>query len=134
MLQYLVHDVTHIMPVSLSSCHFFLFIAEVAGAGASSIMSVLSDMAVVKKEELWNAVGTDSWKINNSMDEKYEPRSVPIIVREACAMVGKQVPYSVLSGNCEHFVNELRYGKAESRQVSGPILVFYVPKSFLGVG
>lgn len=128
-----MHEVAHIMPVSLSSCHFLLFIAEVAGACASDMMSVLSDRAIVKKEELWDAVGTDNWKINNSLDEKYEPRPVSIIVKEACALVGKEVPYSVLSGNCEHFVNGLRYGKAESRQVSGPILVFYVPKSFLGL-
>lgn len=134
MLQYLVHEVAHIMPVSLSSCHFLLFIAEVAGAGAGGSMSVLSDRAIVKKEELWDVVGTDNWKINNSLDEKYEPRQVPLIVREACALVGKVVPYCVLSGNCEHFVNELRYGKAESRQVSGPLLAFYVPKSFLGLG
>lgn len=82
-------------------------------------MSVLTEKALVKKEELWDVVGTDEWKINNSLDGKYQPRQVHVIVREACKMVGQEQPYCVFRGNCEHFVNELRYGKAESRQV-GP--------------
>nr|KAF6325556.1 hypothetical protein mMyoMyo1_016294 [Myotis myotis] len=32
-------------------------------------------------------------------------------------MVGKEMEYSVLSRNCEHFVTDLRYGKARSLQV-----------------
>ncbi|XP_038555026.1 retinoic acid receptor responder 3-like [Micropterus salmoides] len=91
--------------------------SEVAGAGASSVMSVLTEKAIVKKEELWDMVGTDQWKINNSLDEKYEPRPVHVILREARALVGKELPYCIFRGNCEHFANELRYGKAESRQV-----------------
>lgn len=115
------------MPVSLFLPVIpFLFTAEVAGAGASSMMSVLAEKAMVKKEELWDVVGTDQWNINNGLDKKYEPRPVHVIVREACAQVGQELPYCVFRGNCEHFANELRYGKAESRQVSGPILVFYV--------
>ncbi|XP_026213798.1 retinoic acid receptor responder 3-like [Anabas testudineus] len=91
--------------------------SEVPGAGANSMMSVLTEKAVVKKEELWDVVGTNQWTINNSLDKDYEPRPARIIVREACALVGKTLPYCVFRGNCEHFVNELRYGKAESRQV-----------------
>lgn len=85
------------------------------------MMSVLCERAIVKKEELWDMVGTDKWVINNDLDKKYEPRPTHIIVKEANAFVGKELPYCVFRGNCEHFVNELRYGKAESRQVSGPI-------------
>lgn len=110
------------MSVSLSFCHFCLFIAEVPGAGASSIMSVVTEKAIVKKEELWDVVGTDKWKINNSLDNEYKPRPVHVIAREACAKVGDELPYCVFRGNCEHFANELRYGKAESRQVGGPVL------------
>ncbi|XP_030594719.1 phospholipase A and acyltransferase 3-like [Archocentrus centrarchus] len=91
--------------------------SEVPGAGSSSMMSVLTEKALVKKEELWDMVGTDEWKISNSLDGKYQPREPHIIVREACKMVGQELPYCVFRGNCEHFVNELRYGKAESRQV-----------------
>lgn len=91
--------------------------SEIPGAGSSSMMSVLSDRAIVKKEELWEVIGTDNWKINNSLDNKHTPRAAHIIVREALALVGTELPYCVLRGNCEHFANELRYGKAESRQV-----------------
>ncbi|KAF6726497.1 HRAS-like suppressor 2 [Oryzias melastigma] len=54
------------------------------------------------------------WKINNSLDEEYKPRPPRDIVAEACALVGQELPYCIFRGNCEHFVNELRYGKAES--------------------
>ncbi|KAM9357436.1 phospholipase A and acyltransferase 3-like [Symphorus nematophorus] len=86
-------------------------------AGSNSVMSVLTEKAMVKKEELWDVVGTDQWEINNSLDEKYKPRQRHIILRDACALVGRELPYSIFSWNCEHFVNDLRYGKAESRQV-----------------
>ncbi|XP_034545678.1 phospholipase A and acyltransferase 3-like [Notolabrus celidotus] len=91
--------------------------SEVPGAGANSMMSVLAEKAMVKKEELWDVVGTNKWKISNVLDKKYEPRPVLVIVREARALVGTELPYCVFRGNCEHFANELRYGKAESRQV-----------------
>lgn len=112
LLKYLVHK-----PANL------FFIAEVPGAGVNSMMSVLAEKAIVKKEELWDVVGTNQWKINNALDNEYEPRPVHLIVREACALVNANLPYCVFRGNCEHFANELRYGKAESRQVSGHILV-----------
>eukprot|EP00066_Takifugu_rubripes_P011130 XP_003979578.2 PREDICTED: HRAS-like suppressor 3 [Takifugu rubripes] len=89
---------------------------EGRGGQSSSIRSVLTDRAVVKKEKLLDVVGDNKWKINNSLDNKYEPRPSHIIVKAACELVGQQRRYSVLSANCEHFVNELRYGKAESRQ------------------
>ncbi|XP_051275248.1 phospholipase A and acyltransferase 3-like [Dicentrarchus labrax] len=91
--------------------------SEVPGAGSSSMMSVLAEKAIVKKEELWDVVGMNQWKINNSLDSEYKPRPVHIIVREASLRVGEELPYCVFRGNCEHFANELRYGKAESRQV-----------------
>ncbi|XP_054453718.1 phospholipase A and acyltransferase 3-like [Anoplopoma fimbria] len=91
--------------------------SEVPGSSANSMMSVLAEKALVKKEELWDVVGTNQWKINNSQDKKHKPRCARVIVREACAMVGQELPYCVFRGNCEHFVNELRYGKAESQQV-----------------
>ncbi|TNN33151.1 HRAS-like suppressor 3 [Liparis tanakae] len=85
--------------------------------GSSSIMSVVAEKALVKKEELWDVVGCDRWEINNSLDQKYKSRPAHVIVREACAQVGQELPYCVFRGNCEHFATELRYGKAESRQV-----------------
>ncbi|XP_052006221.1 phospholipase A and acyltransferase 3-like [Xyrauchen texanus] len=91
--------------------------SEHAQAGASSMMSVLCDIAIVKKEEIWSVVGNDKYSINNLLDNKYEPRQVRDIIREAQSLLGKELPYCVFRGNCEHFVTELRYGKPQSRQV-----------------
>uniref|UniRef100_A0A3Q2X0W9 HRAS-like suppressor 3 n=1 Tax=Haplochromis burtoni TaxID=8153 RepID=A0A3Q2X0W9_HAPBU len=108
--------------------------SEVPDAGSSSVMSVITEKALVKKDGLWDVVGTDEWKISNSLDKKYEPHSPGVIVREARMLVGQVLPYCVVRRNCEHFVNELRYGKAESRQV-GPLAAFrsarFASSSFL---
>ncbi|KAG7464516.1 hypothetical protein MATL_G00166440 [Megalops atlanticus] len=90
---------------------------ETARGGAYSMMSVLCDKAIVKKEELWEVVGTDQYRINNLLDDKYKPRSSDAIMREAQNLLEQERPFSVFRGNCEHFATELRYGKAESRQV-----------------
>lgn len=66
---------------------------------------------------MWNVVGKDKWKINNSMDRQYKPRPANDIVEDAKALVGKELRYDVVSFNCEHFVTKLRYGVAESPQV-----------------
>uniref|UniRef100_A0A671WWY7 LRAT domain-containing protein n=1 Tax=Sparus aurata TaxID=8175 RepID=A0A671WWY7_SPAAU len=105
--------------------------SEVAGAGASSVMSVAAQRAVVKKEKLSEVVGTDDWKVNNDLDEKYEPHQTDIIVKEALQLVGTEQPYDIVTWNCEHFAKKLRYGKAESWQVSGPMFVFYIKETFL---
>ncbi|XP_077387386.1 retinoic acid receptor responder 3 isoform X2 [Festucalex cinctus] len=91
--------------------------SEIPGAGVNSLMSVLANTALVKKEELWEVVGDSTWEINNLLDDKYEPRPVYLIVREALDLVGEELPYCVFRGNCEHFVTRLRYGKPQSRQV-----------------
>lgn len=90
---------------------------ESAGAGVGSFSSVTSDKATVKKERLWDVLGTSKWQINNILDDEYAPRPAPVIVKEAKELVGKVLPYSLRCQNCEHFATELRYGKAESRQV-----------------
>ncbi|KAK2904241.1 hypothetical protein Q8A73_010898 [Channa argus] len=71
--------------------------------------SFLHTKAMVKKEKLLDVVGTNKWEINNSLDEKYKPRPIPIFVKEACELVGQELSYSVFRENCEHFVNVLRY-------------------------
>ncbi|KAL2077470.1 hypothetical protein ACEWY4_026974 [Coilia grayii] len=90
---------------------------EDARGGSLSMMSVLADKAVIKKEELWDVVGTNQYSINNLLDDKYEPRPAHVIQREAQRLLDREVPFSVFQGNCEHFATELRYGRAESRQV-----------------
>uniref|UniRef100_A0A672J6T3 LRAT domain-containing protein n=2 Tax=Salarias fasciatus TaxID=181472 RepID=A0A672J6T3_SALFA len=92
-------------------------VSKVNGAGSSSMMTSQTERGKVKKEKLQNVVGNNKWKINNCLDKEYKPREVLTIKREACALVGEELPYCVLKSNCEHFVNDLRYGKPESRQV-----------------
>ncbi|XP_074087327.1 phospholipase A and acyltransferase 3-like [Macrotis lagotis] len=90
---------------------------EYFGAGASSIMSALTDRAIVKKELLCKVAGNDKYRVNNKHDDKYPPLPPSKIVRRALEEVGKEVLYSLTSENCEHFVNELRYGIPRSDQV-----------------
>lgn len=97
--------------------HYCPPVAEVPGAGVNSMMSVFCEKAVVECAEIWDVVGTDQWQINNNLDDQYEPRPAHVVVREARALVGMEMPYCVFRGNCEHFATELRYGQAESRQV-----------------
>uniref|UniRef100_A0ABI8AGF1 LRAT domain-containing protein n=1 Tax=Felis catus TaxID=9685 RepID=A0ABI8AGF1_FELCA len=90
--------------------------SEMAGAGAASIMSTLTEKAVVKKELLDDVVGRDRYQVNNKHDDKYSPLPPSKIVQRAEQLVGQELPYSLPCENCEHFVNELRYGVARSDQ------------------
>ncbi|XP_077901907.1 phospholipase A and acyltransferase 2-like [Ictidomys tridecemlineatus] len=92
--------------------------SEVAGAGVSSIMSIVAERAIVKKELLSVVAGGDRYRVNNKHDKKYDPLPPTKIVKQAEKMVGKEVPYSLTSDNCEHFVNALRYGVSRSDQVT----------------
>ncbi|XP_014443795.1 retinoic acid receptor responder protein 3-like [Tupaia chinensis] len=90
---------------------------EYAGAGSSSIFSVLSSRAVVKQERLKDVVGNCDYQINNYLDHRYRPRPVEEIISSAKEKVGEEMEYCVLTKNCEHFVTDLRYGTPCSRQV-----------------
>ncbi|XP_060711482.1 phospholipase A and acyltransferase 3-like [Hemiscyllium ocellatum] len=72
---------------------------------------------VVKKERLIDVAGWNRYKVNNESDAKWKPLPVKKILKNAEAQVGKRRNYSVTTANCEHFVNELRYGKSVSYQV-----------------
>ncbi|XP_038620303.1 phospholipase A and acyltransferase 3-like [Tachyglossus aculeatus] len=91
--------------------------SEYAGAGASSIMSALTDKALVKKELLYDVVGRDRYRVNNKHDTVHQPLPPSKIVQNAEEQVGREVLYKLTSENCEHFVNELRYGVPRSDQV-----------------
>ncbi|KAM9221890.1 phospholipase A and acyltransferase 2-like [Dugong dugon] len=97
--------------------------SEFAGAGVASIMSALTDKAIVKKELLSVVVGRDRYRINNKHDDRYSPLPRNKIVKRAEELVGREVPYELISGNCEHFVNELRYGVSRSDQVSDAVTI-----------
>lgn len=97
--------------------------SEFAGAGATSIMSVLTDKATVKKELLCVVAGGDKYHVNNKHDDKYPPLPPSKIVQQAEELVGQEVLYKLTSENCEHFVNALRYGVARSDQVRDTVKV-----------
>ncbi|XP_023442597.1 phospholipase A and acyltransferase 3 isoform X2 [Dasypus novemcinctus] len=92
--------------------------SEIAGAGAASLMSALTDKALIKKELLYDVAGRDKYQVNNKHDAKYQPLPPSKIVQRALELVGQEVLYKLTSENCEHFVNELRYGVPRSDQVS----------------
>ncbi|XP_031136275.1 phospholipase A and acyltransferase 4-like [Sander lucioperca] len=88
-----------------------------SSSSGSSLMALDIDVGQVKREKIWEVVGNDNVKVNNLLDYKHQPHESYIIVKEACSMVGLELPYSTFTRNCEHFVTDLRYGKPESRQV-----------------
>nr|XP_056708713.1 phospholipase A and acyltransferase 3-like [Euleptes europaea] len=101
-------------------CGYVIHLAptdNLAQASVSSIMSVLSEKAVVKKELLWEIARSEACRVNNKYDGKYKPLPASQIIQEAELLLGKQVNYRVASQNCEHFVTRLRYGTARSDQV-----------------
>lgn len=73
--------------------------------------------AQVRRQNIWDVVGSSTFQVNNVLDNKYPPRQAHIIVRDACRLVGQELTYNVATRNCEHFATELRYGKSESQQV-----------------
>ena len=87
-------------------------------------MSVMYDKATVLKDELTGVAGKDRFHVNNLLDKKHEPRHVCAILRDAHSLLGLELPYCLLRGNCEHFVTELRYGRAESQQVGWLICTY----------
>lgn len=80
-------------------------------------MSALTDKAIVKKELLCDVAGGDKYHVNNKHDSEYTPLPPNKIIQRAEELVGKEIHYKLTSENCEHFVNELRYGVARSDQV-----------------
>ncbi|XDB65973.1 hypothetical protein AB1E18_019283 [Capra hircus] len=84
---------------------------------AGSITSVFSNRAVVKYSRLEDVLHGCSWKVNNKLDGTYLPLPVDKIIQRTKKMINKIVQYSLIEGNCEHFVNDLRYGVPRSQQV-----------------
>uniref|UniRef100_A0A8C6MZH0 LRAT domain-containing protein n=1 Tax=Mus spicilegus TaxID=10103 RepID=A0A8C6MZH0_MUSSI len=84
---------------------------------AGSITSIFSNRAVVKYSRLEDVLHGCSWKINNKLDGTYLPLPVDKIMQRTKNMINKIVQYSLIEGNCEHFVNDLRYGVPRSQQV-----------------
>ncbi|XP_054295085.1 phospholipase A and acyltransferase 5 isoform X3 [Pongo pygmaeus] len=87
-----------------------------------SITSIFSNRAVVKYSRLEDVLHGCSWKVNNKLDGTYLPLPVDTIVQRTKNMVNKVVQYSLIEGNCEHFVNGLRYGVSRSQQVEHALM------------
>ncbi|XP_059117590.1 phospholipase A and acyltransferase 5 isoform X3 [Peromyscus eremicus] len=83
-----------------------------------SITSIFSNRAVVKYSRLEDVLHGCSWKINNKLDGTYLPLPVDKIIQRTKNMINKIVQYSLIEGNCEHFVNDLRYGVPRSQQMN----------------
>lgn len=77
---------------------------------------------------LKDVVGNDTYQVNNKYDDTYPPLPVKDIIRRAQRLIGQEVSYDVLGNNCEHFVTQLRYGKAVSGQVSNVGLSLQAPQ------
>ncbi|KAK2100278.1 Phospholipase A and acyltransferase 2 [Saguinus oedipus] len=90
---------------------------EIAGAVAASVLSELTNKAIVKKDLLSAVAGRDNYRVNNKHDDRCEPLPVNKIIKQAEELVGEEFQYSLTSDNCEHFVNGLRYGISRSDQV-----------------
>lgn len=92
------------------------------GGDLLQLLSFLeSSDATVRRQRIWEVVGSNSFQVNNLLDDEYQPLDPSTIVGNAVKMVGQERPYNVATYNSEHFVTELRYGKPESRQVSKPL-------------
>ncbi|XP_059243046.1 phospholipase A and acyltransferase 5 [Mustela nigripes] len=87
-----------------------------------SITSVFSNRAVVKYSRLEDVLHGCSWKVNNKLDGTYLPLPVDQILQRTRKMINKIVQYSLIEGNCEHFVNDLRYGVPRSQQVEHALM------------
>ncbi|KAL4829989.1 hypothetical protein H8958_012695 [Nasalis larvatus] len=105
--------------------------SEIAGARAASVLSALTNKAIVKKELLSAVAGRDHYRVNNKHDDRYRPLPSNKIVKRAEELVGQELPYSLTSDNCEHFVNQLRYGVSRSDQVTDAVTAVSVAAGVL---
>uniref|UniRef100_A0A3Q2CBK1 LRAT domain-containing protein n=1 Tax=Cyprinodon variegatus TaxID=28743 RepID=A0A3Q2CBK1_CYPVA len=85
--------------------------------GESFTHIICNVLKIVMKEKLQEVLKGDRWRINNYLDRTYKPQQIYAIVKQASGFIGARLPYNLVSFNCEHFANELRYGKRTSRQV-----------------
>ncbi|XP_015425306.1 PREDICTED: uncharacterized protein LOC102756241 [Myotis davidii] len=106
----------------IGSSHWALYVGDgyvihLAPPGENSEAGAPTGLGEVKRQLLVEVLENCSFKVNNHLDHLYKPRPVHEMLRSAKEMVGKEMEYSVLRRNCEHFVTDLRYGKACSRKI-----------------
>uniref|UniRef100_G1Q848 LRAT domain-containing protein n=1 Tax=Myotis lucifugus TaxID=59463 RepID=G1Q848_MYOLU len=106
----------------IGSSHWALYVGDgyvvhLAPPGENSEAGAPNGLGVVKRELLVEVVRNFFYKVNNHLDHLYKPRPINEMLSSGKEMIGQEMEYSDLSRNCEHFVTDLRYGKAHSRQV-----------------
>uniref|UniRef100_G1PZG6 LRAT domain-containing protein n=1 Tax=Myotis lucifugus TaxID=59463 RepID=G1PZG6_MYOLU len=110
----------------IDSSHWALYVGNgyvvhLAPPGENSEAGAPTSLGVVKRQLLVEVLENCSYKVNNHLDHLYKPRPIHEMISSGKEMVGKKMEYSVLSRNCEHFVTDLRYGKACSRKVMSSV-------------
>uniref|UniRef100_G1PY01 LRAT domain-containing protein n=1 Tax=Myotis lucifugus TaxID=59463 RepID=G1PY01_MYOLU len=115
----------------IGSSHWALYVGDgyvihLAPPGENSEAGAPTSLGVVKRQLLEEVVGNCSYEVNNHLDHLYKPRPIEEMLGSGKEMLGMEMEYSDLSRNCEHFVTDLRYGKARSRQVR-PFCIFLSP-------
>ncbi|XP_042324488.1 uncharacterized protein LOC121931152 isoform X2 [Sceloporus undulatus] len=106
--------------------HWALYVSHGFVVHLASTGHLGKEKSVVKKELLLDVVGNDKFQINNLSDKTYTPKPAQEIVRCALEKVGDKIDYHLIKRNCEHFVNEVRYGIPFSKQ-SHPLCSLFFP-------
>uniref|UniRef100_A0A8W8L4Z0 LRAT domain-containing protein n=1 Tax=Magallana gigas TaxID=29159 RepID=A0A8W8L4Z0_MAGGI len=88
---------------------------NISPSHAFTISGKSFNKAVVKRENVWQVVLDSRVEINNSKDQKCQPRRPHEIVEEALMKIG-DIGYNVLWKSCEHFAAYCRYGVNWSEQ------------------
>ncbi|XP_060538331.1 uncharacterized protein LOC117670756 isoform X2 [Pantherophis guttatus] len=92
--------------------------------GSPNPLAILSERVCVKKDWLEDVVRKDRYRVNNKHDETHPPLPLSKILWQTEELVGKEMPYSLSSQNCENFVMELRYGPEEEIKPGDLIEIF----------
>lgn len=98
-----------------------------------SVSGVLFNKAEVKRENVFDVLGTSKCKVNNSKDNGnkcFDPKEV---VKRALRMLGP-LNYNILWSNCEHFASWCRYGKAISQQADNLLTAGMIFGSLVIIG
>ncbi|XP_076070694.1 phospholipase A and acyltransferase 2-like [Mytilus galloprovincialis] len=98
-----------------------------------SISGVHFNKAEVKKENVFDVLGTSKCKINNSKDRGnkcFDPKEV---VKRALGKLGS-LDYNILWRNCEHFASWCRYDKKISQQADDLLTVGMIAGTLVMIG
>ncbi|XP_061438203.1 phospholipase A and acyltransferase 3-like isoform X2 [Rhineura floridana] len=75
-------------------------------------------LATVQRDRLADVAGRDPYAVHNQFDGdgEHPPLDPDVIVQMAEDLLGLQLPYNLLTSNCEHFATMMRYGVPQSGQ------------------